>query len=182
MGMDGCGVPDHERSGAKFALELGLSERVARLVQNHVSAKRYLCWKDPSYHAKLTDASKTTLRFQGGPMSAEEGAAWERDADRDVYLQMRQWDEQAKVPGEVVPKFEHYCDLIDSVANIDAGRKLLKYTVSDAQKAFWHANGYLVLRSLADFGAPREVSAWADEISRRPRSDDKWLLHWELDE
>mmetsp|Transcript_35653 Transcript_35653/g.65352 ORF Transcript_35653/g.65352 Transcript_35653/m.65352 type:complete len:487 (-) Transcript_35653:265-1725(-) len=180
MGMDGCGVPDHERSGAKFARELGLSERVARLVQNHVSAKRYLCWKDPTYHAKLSDASKTTLRFQGGPMSAEEGAAWEQDADRELYLQMRTWDERAKVPGEVVPNFENYSDLIDSCA--DTARTPLRYTVSDAQKEFWRTNGYLVLRNLADFGTPRHLSTWAEEISNWPKSDDKWLLHWEVDE
>ena len=29
-------------------------------------------------------------------MSDEEGRAWEADADRDLYLQMRQWDERAK--------------------------------------------------------------------------------------
>jgi hypothetical protein len=44
----------------------------ANLICNHVSAKRYLCWKYPDYHAKLSPASRTTLRHQGGPMSSTE--------------------------------------------------------------------------------------------------------------
>ena len=35
---------------------------------------RYLCAKDPSYHNKLTEASKITLGHQGGPMTPEECA------------------------------------------------------------------------------------------------------------
>mmetsp|Transcript_22787 Transcript_22787/g.53184 ORF Transcript_22787/g.53184 Transcript_22787/m.53184 type:complete len:492 (+) Transcript_22787:109-1584(+) len=182
MGMDGCGVPDHERCGADFARDLGLPERVARLVQNHVSAKRYLCWKDPNYHARLSEASKTTLRFQGGPMTEAEGRAWEADADRDVYLQMRQWDERAKVPGEVVPNFDYYSGLIDSLLSDGTVREPVRYAVSEAQREFWKENGYLVLRSLADFGRLRDVSSWAEEISRWPKTDGKWILHWEVDE
>ena len=44
----------------------------ANLICNHVSAKRYLCWKYPDYHAKLSPASRITLRHQGGPMSSTE--------------------------------------------------------------------------------------------------------------
>lgn len=41
--MEGCGIADHEGIGARFVALLGLSERVQRMVQNHISAKRYLC-------------------------------------------------------------------------------------------------------------------------------------------
>jgi predicted HD phosphohydrolase len=65
MQMDGCGIVDHEGIGADFVRDLGFSARVAKLVRNHVSAKRYLCATNPEYHATLSEASKTTLRFQG---------------------------------------------------------------------------------------------------------------------
>ncbi|CAK0813941.1 unnamed protein product [Prorocentrum cordatum] len=45
----------------------------------HVDAKRYLCCIKPEYHARLSDASLTTLGYQGGPMAPEEAAAFERD-------------------------------------------------------------------------------------------------------
>jgi len=72
MGMDGCGTDDHETKGAVFLGALGFSDTVSYLAKHHVSAKRYLCAVDPNYMAKLTEASKTTLKHQGGPMSDEE--------------------------------------------------------------------------------------------------------------
>lgn len=180
MGMEGCGMPDHEHGGAAFLRQLGLPERVARLVAAHVDAKRFLCWRDPAYMQELSEASKITLRYQGGPMSEEEGLAWETDPDRDTYLQMRRWDEQAKEPDADVPGLGHYSRLIDALSSHGAAaRSTLKYFVSDAQRAFWNDNGFLVIKGLANYGAPRDVAAWAEEISRWPQADGKWLLHWE---
>ena len=51
---------------------------MAHLVEGHVLAKRYLCFKDPEYYSKLSPASKTTLEFQGGFMAAEEAKMFER--------------------------------------------------------------------------------------------------------
>ena len=56
--MGHCGILDHEVQGGAFLRKLGLSPRVAKLVQCHVMAKRYLCYKDPEYYSKLSDASK----------------------------------------------------------------------------------------------------------------------------
>ena len=62
--MADCGVMKHEKIGADFATnEIGLPQRISRLICAHVNAKRYLCWKDPEYHNKLSEASKTTLTF-----------------------------------------------------------------------------------------------------------------------
>jgi 2-amino-1-hydroxyethylphosphonate dioxygenase (glycine-forming) len=60
-GMGGCGIPRHEHVGADFLKICGFSDRICKLVRSHVSAKRYLVWKDPNY--KLSDASRTTLNF-----------------------------------------------------------------------------------------------------------------------
>jgi phosphonate degradation associated HDIG domain protein len=94
--MDGFGAVNHERLGADYLRARGFSERVARLVESHVLAKRYLTYKYPSYLRRLSEASRATLAFQGGVMSAAEAAAFEQDPDADLMLQLRQWDEQAK--------------------------------------------------------------------------------------
>src|SRR5579862_7023039 len=70
--MDGFGIVDHEELGAEFLREKGFSKKIARLVESHVEAKRYLTYKDPAYYANLSAASKRTLEYQGGPMTAEE--------------------------------------------------------------------------------------------------------------
>jgi phosphonate degradation associated HDIG domain protein len=94
--MDGFGVVSHERLGADYLRRLGFSERMARLVESHVQAKRYLTLKEPGYYARLSEASRRTLDYQGGVMSAAEAEAFERDPLCAVSLRMRHWDEQAK--------------------------------------------------------------------------------------
>lgn len=78
-----------------------VSPRVAWLVRMHADAKRYLCTTEPGYHAALSPASQHTLTLQGGLMTADEIARhaahpWLADA-----LQLRRWDDQAKVVGQV---------------------------------------------------------------------------------
>jgi predicted HD phosphohydrolase len=65
-------------------------------VEYHVQAKRYLTFKEPGYYQRLSEASRRTLEYQGGVMTAEEAEAFERDPLCAVSLLMRQWDEQAK--------------------------------------------------------------------------------------
>ena len=110
--MDGFGVMDHEELGADFLREKGFSKKVARLVESHVEAKRYLTIKDPSYYAQLSEASKRTLDFQGGPMTEEEAAAFEQYPLFDLIIRMRKWDEQAKVENKPLPDLQHYRNMM----------------------------------------------------------------------
>mmetsp|Transcript_108633 Transcript_108633/g.346308 ORF Transcript_108633/g.346308 Transcript_108633/m.346308 type:complete len:134 (-) Transcript_108633:48-449(-) len=112
--MADCGVMNHERRGGAWLRQLGFSDKVASLVARHVDAKRYLCHKQPGYHAKLSPASKTTLTFQGGPMGEEEARAFEQDELFKIIIAMRHWDEAAKVPGKDVPKLEAYRSLLEA--------------------------------------------------------------------
>jgi 2-amino-1-hydroxyethylphosphonate dioxygenase (glycine-forming) len=95
--MDGMGNVDHEKLGHDYLLDLGFSKRVATLVQGHVIAKRYLTFKYPEYYEKLSPASRATLNFQGGVMTAEEAAAFEADPDKDLIIRFRHWDDEAKI-------------------------------------------------------------------------------------
>lgn len=94
--MGGYGVVSHERLGADYLRRAGFSERLAKLVEYHVQAKRYLTFSQPDYYARLSEASRRTLAYQGGVMSAEEAQAFEQDPLYTVSLRMRHWDEQAK--------------------------------------------------------------------------------------
>jgi len=94
--MSGFGTKSHEKIGADFLREKGFSERIAKLVENHVQAKRYLTFISPDYYDKLSEASKKTLEFQGGKMTLEEAKKFEQDPLFDISIRMRHWDEEAK--------------------------------------------------------------------------------------
>jgi len=122
--MGEFGVARHEDVGRAFCDAHGLPTRVGTLVQAHVQAKRYLCWRNPGYAARLSAASTATLRFQGGPMGDAEAAAFEAGPDRDVILRMRGWDEAAKVVGAAgVPPLTAYAPLLEGLAAAEGGRK-----------------------------------------------------------
>lgn len=109
--MGGLGKHDHEGLGAQYMLNLGFSNTVAELIRGHVKGKRYLTYKYPSYYDKLSEASKGTLAYQGGPMTAEEATAFEADPLFDWHLKIRAWDEQAKEVGQSLPDMVHYKDI-----------------------------------------------------------------------
>ncbi|MGL5996364.1 MAG: phosphonate degradation HD-domain oxygenase [Pseudomonas proteolytica] len=94
--MGGYGVVSHERLGADYLRRAGFSERLAKLVEYHVQAKRYLTFSQPDYYHRLSEASRRTLGYQGGVMTADEALAFEQDPLCAVSLRLRHWDEQAK--------------------------------------------------------------------------------------
>ena len=94
--MGGYGVVSHERLGADYLRRAGFSERMARLVEYHVQAKRYLTFRQPDYYARLSEASRRTLAYQGGVMTADEARAFEQDPLHAISLRLRHWDELAK--------------------------------------------------------------------------------------
>jgi len=110
--MDGFGIVDHEALGAEFLREKGFSKKIARLVESHVEAKRYLTVKDPAYYNQLSEASKKTLEYQGGPMTVEEAEAFEQYPLFALIIQMRKWDEQAKIQQKPLPDLDHYRQMI----------------------------------------------------------------------
>lgn len=87
----------HETIGARYLLALGFPEKVARLVESHVAAKRYLCATDKGYYDRLSDASKKSLEYQGGPFQGQELAAFAAREWCEEMCQLRRWDDEAKV-------------------------------------------------------------------------------------
>lgn len=106
----------HEEAGAKVLAPF-FPTAVTDCIRYHVAAKRYLCATDAEYFAKLSDASVKTLELQGGPMSADEVAAFAKNPNLAAILQVRIWDDQGKVPGLPTPAFDHYAPLLQRVVN-----------------------------------------------------------------
>ncbi len=110
--MDHYGIVDHEKLGSEFLLSKGFSENIAKMVANHVNAKRYLTYKFPAYYDLLSDASKKTLEHQGGFMDKAEATAFEADPLHESYIALRRWDEQAKAENTPLPHLEYYREMI----------------------------------------------------------------------
>ncbi len=111
--MDGFGVTDHEKLGAQYLREKGFSEKIANLVASHVAAKRYLTYRFPAYFENLSPASKETLHFQGGIMTEQEAIAFELDPLSPLYIQLRKWDEQAKLEHIPLPSLAHFQQMME---------------------------------------------------------------------
>lgn len=106
--MGGYGMKNHEGLGADYLRSKGFSERVAVLVESHVQAKRYLTYKDTNYYSALSEASKKTLQYQGGVMSADEAQQFEANPYFAQIIKMRLWDEAAKEVNVPLPDLAYY--------------------------------------------------------------------------
>ncbi len=104
----GRGVDDvHEELGAKWLAER-FGADVVEPVRLHVAAKRYLCATESDYFSKLSPDSVRSLGLQGGPMSADEVAAFRRLPYYEEAVRLRRYDEAAKDPRASTPDFDHY--------------------------------------------------------------------------
>lgn len=106
--MGSYGRTNHEKEAGAFLRSMGFSERVAQLAEQHVNAKRYLTYADPAYYDRLSEASKKTLEYQGGPMKDAEAKAFREDPLFDLNITMRKWDEEAKLTDQPLPDLNIY--------------------------------------------------------------------------
>jgi [1-hydroxy-2-(trimethylamino)ethyl]phosphonate dioxygenase len=106
----------HEEVGSRW-LATRFGPRVHEPVRLHVPAKRYLCAVDARYIAQLSPASVRTLELQGGPMSAAEIAAFEREPFCRDAIRVRHWDDQGKQVGLTTAHLTEYRALLESLAN-----------------------------------------------------------------
>ena len=102
---------NHEEIGAQY-MEPFFPEAVTTPIRLHVPAKRYLCAADASYHDGLSEASKRSLKVQGGAMSDEEQEAFEQIPHFQDTLTLRRWDDLAKVKGLETAGLEAYRDIV----------------------------------------------------------------------
>ncbi|WP_166829733.1 phosphonate degradation HD-domain oxygenase [Thalassoroseus pseudoceratinae] len=102
------GIDDrHETIGARW-LQQHFPPEVWQPVVLHVPAKRYLCAVDQSYLHHLSQPSVQSLQLQGGPMSPEEIAAFQKNPYAEAAVQLRRWDDDAKIVGLETPRIEDF--------------------------------------------------------------------------
>ena len=101
----------HEEVGAQY-LGPFFPKAVTTPIRLHVPAKRYLCTTDPSYWDGLSEASKRSLKLQGGTMSDEERKAFEQIPYFEDALVLRRWDDLAKVKGLDIPGLDTYRSIV----------------------------------------------------------------------
>ncbi len=104
----------HETSAADFLAPL-CGPAVADPIRLHVAAKQYLVTREPSYLARLSDASRHTLVQQGGPMPPEACDAFERQPGFAAAIALRRLDDEAKDPDRPVRSFDAYAGLLKRV-------------------------------------------------------------------
>ena len=110
------GIDDrHEYRAIPYLRHL-FSENVTEPIRLHVDAKRYLCFANKDYWASLSAASKRSLELQGGIFSAEEAEAFITQPHARDVVQLRIWDDQAKVPEKVTPDLAHFTQIMKACA------------------------------------------------------------------
>lgn len=109
---ESVGKRSHDVAGAAYLRELGFPDKVCRLVGGHVQAKRsvhrvmrrpstdrsrYLTATRPEYLERLSNASRASLQCQGGPFDSAQVAAFEADPVHRDIVNLRLWDDLAKL-------------------------------------------------------------------------------------
>jgi len=97
----------HQEAGAD-ALAALFGADVTEPVRLHVAAKRYLCARDPAYHASLSPASQHSLALQGGPFDVAQADAFGAGPYAQAATRLRRYDDLAKVVGLATPPLAHY--------------------------------------------------------------------------
>ncbi|MBC8038434.1 MAG: HD domain-containing protein [Rhizobiales bacterium] len=114
--MDDVEDKHHEEAGAKV-LQQFFPTLVTDCVRYHVAAKRYLCAAKPEYFKRLSQASIHSLNLQGGPMSADEVAGFERNPNFREIVRVRYYDDAGKRTNLETKTFPSYAPMIQRVVD-----------------------------------------------------------------
>ena len=106
----------HEVTGADH-LAAAFPAAVTDPIRGHVEAMRYLCAVEPEYAAGLSVGSQRSLAVQGGPLTADEAAAFIARPGAADAVRLRRWDDAGKVLGLERPPIETYRALLESLAD-----------------------------------------------------------------
>ena len=102
----------HENIAFNF-LKNYFKPEVVEPIKLHVQAKRYLC-RNKSYWNILSEASKVSLKLQGGIMSDDEAKKFVSLKFHDDAILLRKYDDEGKIPNIKIKKIEDYRNLINS--------------------------------------------------------------------
>ena len=102
----------HEIIGANYLKKFFHNEIIEPILL-HVEAKKYLS-RDKRYFDSLSEASKISLKLQGGAMSDLEVKKFEKNKNYENAIKLRKFDEGAKQKNIKLKKIEDYKKLLSS--------------------------------------------------------------------
>ena len=102
----------HEDIGYEY-LKKFFKKEVVEPIKYHVLAKRYLS-KEKKYFNLLSDASKVSLKLQGGALNAKESKEFEKKNFFEESIKLRKFDEVAKRTDIKVKSIIEYKNLLSS--------------------------------------------------------------------
>ena len=97
----------HENLGADY-LSKYFHEDVTIPIRAHVDSKRYLSSTEEGYYENLSEASKLSLKVQGGPFTKEEADQFIKKPFMKEAVEMRRFDDMAKVLNKKTPDLNHF--------------------------------------------------------------------------
>ena len=103
---------EHENIGYEY-LKNFFKKEIVEPIKYHVLAKRYLA-KDKKYFNLLSEASKTSLRLQGGVLNGEECSKFETQEYFKPSILLRKFDEAAKRTDFKMKSIQEYKKLLTS--------------------------------------------------------------------
>ena len=87
------------------------SPKVTEPIKLHVQAKKYLC-RDNAYYNLLSNASKISLKLQGGIMNDNEAKKFTSLKFHKDAITLRRYDDKGKKPNMKMKKINEYEDLL----------------------------------------------------------------------
>lgn len=121
------GIVGHEGIGRAFLKSCGMPYLVYELVGSHVQAKRYLCTINKKYYDKLSDASKETMKMQGGLMTPAEIMDFKLSVMPELKVYLREYDDLGKQVDDAAADVA--VDVAVDVANTVSGIEKYKKTI-----------------------------------------------------
>lgn len=106
------GIDAHHEAHGAALLRRWFEPEVTTPIALHVAAKRHLCAVEPGYWEALSEASKLSLKLQGGPFSPEQARKFAEAPFAQDAVRLRRWDDAGKIVGATIPPLESYADLL----------------------------------------------------------------------
>ena len=102
----------HEDLGYEFLKKYFVKD-VVEPIKYHVKAKKYLA-RNKKYYQILSEASKVSLKLQGGIMNDNEAKEFESNEFFESSIKLRKFDEAAKKAGLKIKSINEYKNLLVS--------------------------------------------------------------------
>ena len=103
---------EHENIGYQY-LKKFFGQKIVEPIKYHVLAKRYLA-RDKKYFDFLSDASKISLKLQGGVLNAKESKEFENKSYFNPSILLRKFDEATKRTDIKMKSIHDYEKLLSS--------------------------------------------------------------------